>query len=147
MWCKNCNMETNEKYCPVCGEETIEDLPVEVYWCSHCKIPVIQVANQADIGLCPLCGTYRIQQKHNAEANAVQIELKTIAKRIADIDKRIPLLTLLQFIEKRRLKEERDELMQKQSQLVALASKIDASYKALLEKENKRYSDAISMVQ
>ena len=55
MWCKNCNIETNETTCPICKEATIEDLPVEVYWCSHCKTPIIQVAKQADLGTCPLC--------------------------------------------------------------------------------------------
>ena len=29
MWCKNCNIETNEEVCPVCGEMTVEDLPIE----------------------------------------------------------------------------------------------------------------------
>lgn len=57
MWCKNCNIETNEKICPICGEESVEDLPVEVYWCSHCKTPVIQTVNQVNIGICPLCGS------------------------------------------------------------------------------------------
>ena len=56
MWCKNCNIETNEKTCPVCGSETVEDLPVEVYWCSECKIPIIHTINQADKGICPICG-------------------------------------------------------------------------------------------
>lgn len=56
MWCKNCNIETNEKTCPVCGSETVEDLPVEVYWCSDCKIPVIHTVNQVDKGICPICG-------------------------------------------------------------------------------------------
>lgn len=56
MWCKNCNIETNESYCPVCGNETVEDIPVEIYWCGHCKTPVIQLVNQADKGSCPLCG-------------------------------------------------------------------------------------------
>ena len=55
MWCKNCNIETNELCCPVCGSITIEDLPTEVYWCSKCEVPVIQVATQADKGCCPLC--------------------------------------------------------------------------------------------
>ena len=50
MWCKNCNIETNDAICPVCGEETIEDLPVEIYWCNHCKVPIIQTTNQ------PVCG-------------------------------------------------------------------------------------------
>lgn len=56
MWCKNCNIETNEKSCPICNSETVEDLPVEIYWCADCKIPVIQVSNQADKGICPICG-------------------------------------------------------------------------------------------
>ena len=55
MWCKNCNIETNEPCCPVCGSVTIEDLPTEVYWCAHCEVPIIQVATQADKGYCPLC--------------------------------------------------------------------------------------------
>lgn len=55
MWCKTCNIETNEELCPVCGSATIEDIPTEVYWCAHCETPVIQVATQADKGFCPLC--------------------------------------------------------------------------------------------
>ena len=55
MWCKNCNIETNEKLCPICNSETIEDLPIEVYWCDECGIPLIQITNQADKGICPIC--------------------------------------------------------------------------------------------
>jgi len=56
MWCRNCNIETNEYTCPVCGEETTEDLPVEIYWCDECKVPIIQTSNQVDKGICPICG-------------------------------------------------------------------------------------------
>ena len=35
MWCNNCNIETNDSICPLCGAQTIEDLPVEIYWCDH----------------------------------------------------------------------------------------------------------------
>lgn len=56
MWCKNCNIETNEMICPVCGEETIEDMPVEIFWCDNCKVPIIQTTNQVDKGICPICG-------------------------------------------------------------------------------------------
>lgn len=56
MWCKNCNIETNEDMCPVCGETTVEDIPVEVYWCEECKIPIVQNVSQADKGICPVCG-------------------------------------------------------------------------------------------
>ena len=55
MWCKNCNIETNDSICPVCGSETAEDLPVEVYWCDSCNIPLIHTANQIDKGSCPIC--------------------------------------------------------------------------------------------
>lgn len=55
MWCKKCNIETNEKICPVCGCETVEDLPVEIYWCNDCAIPVIHTSNAADKGTCPVC--------------------------------------------------------------------------------------------
>ena len=51
MWCKNCNIETNEDMCPICGET-----PVEVYWCEECKIPIVQNVSQADKGICPVCG-------------------------------------------------------------------------------------------
>ena len=55
MWCKNCNIETNEQYCHICGGETTEDLPVEIYWCSHCNTPIIQSVKQVDKGTCPIC--------------------------------------------------------------------------------------------
>ena len=41
MWCRKCNMETNGQVCPICGAETVEDLPTEIYWCRDCQIPVI----------------------------------------------------------------------------------------------------------
>lgn len=56
MWCTQCNIETNENVCPVCGSKTVEDLPVEVFWCDNCCVPVIQTTNQADKGICPVCG-------------------------------------------------------------------------------------------
>lgn len=56
MWCTQCNIETNDIVCPICGAITIEDLPVEVYWCNNCCVPVIQTTNQADKGICPICG-------------------------------------------------------------------------------------------
>jgi phosphoadenosine phosphosulfate reductase len=55
VWCNKCNIETNDSTCPLCGEVTVEDFPVEIYWCSNCRIPVIQVSVQADKGTCPLC--------------------------------------------------------------------------------------------
>ena len=46
---------TNEQRCHICGGETTEDLPVEIYWCSHCNTPIIQLVKQADKGICPVC--------------------------------------------------------------------------------------------
>lgn len=56
MWCKNCNLETNEMHCTVCGSETVEDVPVEIYWCKDCTIPIIHLSTVADKGICPICG-------------------------------------------------------------------------------------------
>ena len=56
MWCKHCNLETNEIKCPVCGAETVEDLPIEIFWCSNCNIPLIHTSTAADKGICPVCG-------------------------------------------------------------------------------------------
>ena len=58
MWCKSCNMETNNSECPVCGAPTEEDFPIEIYWCESCRTPIIQTSIQADKGLCPLCGNH-----------------------------------------------------------------------------------------
>ena len=56
MWCKNCNIETNEKICPMCKSETVEDKPTEVFWCEDCNIPVLAEVNQPGKDICPLCG-------------------------------------------------------------------------------------------
>ena len=56
MWCKKCNLETNEAICPVCGSETVEDLPVEIYWCNSCAVPVVHFSTAVDKGTCPTCG-------------------------------------------------------------------------------------------
>ena len=55
MWCRSCNIETNDTVCPICGTNTVEDIPTEVYWCSHCCTPIIQEENQIDKGICPIC--------------------------------------------------------------------------------------------
>lgn len=56
MWCKSCNIETNEKNCPICGENTIEDIPNEIYWCKSCCSPIIKDINSEDKNICPKCG-------------------------------------------------------------------------------------------
>ncbi len=56
MWCRNCNIELNEKKCPICGSDAVEDIPVMIYWCKSCEVPVLQEVAQADKGICPRCG-------------------------------------------------------------------------------------------
>ena len=56
MWCKNCNRETDEEVCSVCGVKTEEDIPYELHWCDECKVPLIKAVNGADRDTCPLCG-------------------------------------------------------------------------------------------
>ena len=55
MWCRNCNIETNEIVCPICNSKTIEDLPVEIYFCNNCKIPIVKSINEPDKSICPIC--------------------------------------------------------------------------------------------
>ena len=55
MWCKNCNLETNENRCPVCGSKTAEDIPTQIYWCKNCSVPMIHLSTAADKGICPVC--------------------------------------------------------------------------------------------
>lgn len=54
--CNFCNLETNQKNCPVCGGKTAEDIPTEIYRCRVCNIPVIQQAAANDKNICPICG-------------------------------------------------------------------------------------------
>lgn len=55
MWCRDCNIETNEYICPVCGRTTEEDTPTEVMWCCHCRIPIIRTVNSQEKHICPIC--------------------------------------------------------------------------------------------
>lgn len=56
MWCKSCNVETNEQKCPICGRSTYEDVPVEIYWCDTCKIPIIKRVSDSRKNVCSCCG-------------------------------------------------------------------------------------------
>lgn len=56
MWCKCCNIQTNDDKCPICGNATAEDTPIVINWCRDCSIPIIQEINQPDKGICPICG-------------------------------------------------------------------------------------------
>lgn len=49
-------MTTTKKICPVCGNETEEDRPIEIYWCDECKTPVIKEIKDSSKAKCNLCG-------------------------------------------------------------------------------------------
>lgn len=55
MWCRSCCRETQSDVCEICGDITVADIPSEVYWCPHCKVPLIKSQNSADKNECPLC--------------------------------------------------------------------------------------------
>jgi len=55
LWCKNCNRETEDERCELCGSVTEQDIPYEVFWCDECKVPIIKAANSIDKNICPLC--------------------------------------------------------------------------------------------
>lgn len=56
MWCKKCRRETIEQLCEICNNKTETDIPVEIYQCISCNVPIIRTANDIDRFTCPLCG-------------------------------------------------------------------------------------------
>ena len=57
MWCKSCNRETSENKCELCGNTTEQEIPVLVYWCEHCKSPIIDTLTKLDKNICPKCSS------------------------------------------------------------------------------------------
>jgi phosphoadenosine phosphosulfate reductase len=56
MWCKNCHRETIKEKCELCGAETEQEIPLEIYWCDDCKVPIVKYVNSVDRDICPMCG-------------------------------------------------------------------------------------------
>ena len=56
MWCNKCKLEINEDVCPICGTKTEKEVPAEIYWCDHCRVPVIRFVNDISREDCPICG-------------------------------------------------------------------------------------------
>ena len=56
MWCRNCHHETVKDKCELCGAKTEREIPLEVYWCPSCKVPVVKYANSIDHNVCSTCG-------------------------------------------------------------------------------------------
>lgn len=55
MWCKNCERESFDEICEVCGGITEVDIPVAVYWCDTCKAPIIHKVTDKNKDICPVC--------------------------------------------------------------------------------------------
>lgn len=55
MWCEKCEIETTNKYCEICNEKTVEDVPVSIYWCSNCHTPIIKLDSEPNKNICNLC--------------------------------------------------------------------------------------------
>lgn len=48
MWCKNCERETIQEKCEICGKKTEADIPSKIYRCPKCNIPIVRMANDID---------------------------------------------------------------------------------------------------
>ena len=68
MYCIKCNRFTDSNTCPECGRETTEEAPHTVYWCSHCKIPLVRASAKHQI-TCPICNN--AAKYHSADLRPV----------------------------------------------------------------------------
>lgn len=55
VYCDRCNRFTDSDTCPECGRPTSSEPPRLVYWCDHCKTPIIHTPAGRRIS-CPSCG-------------------------------------------------------------------------------------------
>ncbi len=55
MWCSNCCRETHNEKCEYCESLTEHDIPLEIFWCEDCNVPIIKYANDIDKNSCPSC--------------------------------------------------------------------------------------------
>lgn len=55
LWCKVCNRETQKEKCEICDAATEEEIPIAIYWCPDCKVPIIKGVNSIDKEICPSC--------------------------------------------------------------------------------------------
>jgi len=50
-----CCRETNNKKCEFCGSITEQDIPLEIFWCTDCHVPIVKYANDIEKDVCPSC--------------------------------------------------------------------------------------------
>ena len=55
MWCKNCKKIIYGNICDTCGQQAVEESPVELFWCSNCCIPIITNSDTLLRENCPIC--------------------------------------------------------------------------------------------
>lgn len=56
MWCANCNRTSYSDICEICGGKTQQDIPIDLYWCESCRVPIIIEASDIGPHYCPVCG-------------------------------------------------------------------------------------------
>ena len=88
----------------------------------------------------------RIQQKKNEDLSAINSALDAVNMRLKEIEQRLSTLTFLQFVEKRNLKAEQAELVERQTNLTNRYGELENKYKALFAEENRRYKDSVSQL-
>ncbi len=57
LWCKNCEKESLNEICEICGSATEIDIPTGVYWCDECNVPIIHKVTDRDKDTCPICAS------------------------------------------------------------------------------------------
>jgi phosphoadenosine phosphosulfate reductase len=101
MWCPNCNTRTSNDICENCHTETI-DVPSAVYWCQHCKSPIIveefekltaSIANHK----CPCCGMtiFKLSSDLRPVFPEERLLIKGLLQRFSIFEKYSNLLELL----------------------------------------------------
>ena len=55
MWCNKCSIETSLDTCEICGNQTEPLIPQEIFWCEHCKTPILIPINGKENAVCPHC--------------------------------------------------------------------------------------------
>ena len=90
--------------------------------------------------------TSAIREKYGVQLEAAKEKRNLNANRITDIDQRVARLNILQFIEKRNLRNEKAELEKQQQELALLISQVEQELSACLEQEKKKFLDATSLI-
>lgn len=83
----------------------------------------------------------RIQNRYNGESLQIRTGLANIEKRLCEIEARISSLSLLQFLEKKGLKAEHAELLDKRSQLESKGKELEYRFRKQLAEEQRRFEN------